>query len=83
MKVLFGMALLVEVVMEGRINGDGFLQTSHLPKPEHGPFSSSKTQVRILSAIVQPAARFLFRYVSNVLHCSAVRSEFVGYDDFR
>lgn len=77
------MALLVEVVMDGRMNGGEFLQTSHFPKQDHSPFSSSKRQVRILSTIVQPAARFLFRYVSNVLHSSAVRSEFVGHDDFR
>jgi hypothetical protein len=63
------MSLLVEMVMDGRVDGDKFPQTSHPPKSKHGPLSSSKwplfmvckqTTVRqrvwILGSIVEPAA---------------------------
>lgn len=48
------MAFLVEVVMDGGVDGDEFLQTSHTTEAEHCPFSSSKRKVRILSAVIQP-----------------------------
>ena len=47
-------ALLVEMVEDGRVDGDEFLQTSHAPEALHGPFSSSERQMRILNPIVQP-----------------------------
>ena len=76
------MALLVEVVVDGGVNGD-FLQTLHLPKAQHGPLSSSKWQVWILSPIVEPATGFLARRITNDFHRSAVRSKSVRYDHFR
>jgi hypothetical protein len=50
------------------MNGDEFLQTSHLPTTEHRPFSSSKRQMRVLSPVVLPAAWFLPRCIANDLH---------------
>ena len=73
------MALLVEMVVDGGMNGGEFLQTSHAAEPLHGPFSSSKRQVRILRPIVQPAARFLLVGVADVLHRRAIGSKFVGH----
>jgi hypothetical protein len=68
-------ALLIEVVMDERRNGGELLQTSHLPEAKHYAFSSSKRQVRILRAIVHPAARFLPLCVANNLHRGTIRSE--------
>ena len=65
------------------MNGGEFLQTSHAAEPLHGPFSSSKWQVRILRPIVQPAARFLLVCIADVLHRRAVGSEFVGHQHMR
>jgi hypothetical protein len=58
-----------------------FLQTSHLSEPDHGPLSSSKWQMRILCAIIQPAASFLPVVVPNNSHRSAIGPQFVGHDD--
>ena len=38
-------AFLVEVVVDGRVDGGELLQTSHAPESLHGTFSSSKRQV--------------------------------------
>ena len=73
------MALQIEVVVNRRMNGDEFLQTSHATEPLHGPFSSSKRQVRVLRPIVHPAASFLLVGIANILHRRAVGSEFIGY----
>lgn len=39
------MAFLVEVVMDGRVDGCEFLQTFHLPETKHGSFSSPERLV--------------------------------------
>jgi len=36
------MALLVEVVVDRRMDSGKFLQTSHLPEPLHGSLTSSE-----------------------------------------
>jgi hypothetical protein len=55
--VSFGKAaVLVEVVENGGMDGDEFLQTSHSPKALHRPFSSSERQMRALTSVVQPKA---------------------------
>ena len=77
------MALLIEMVADGRMNGGEFLQTSHAAEPLHGSFSSSEWQVRILGPIVHPAARFLLVSIADILHCRAVGSEFVGHQVMR
>jgi len=65
-------ALLIEMVVDCKVDGSELLQTSHLSEAEHGAFSSSKQQVGILRPIVAPAARFLPIRVANNFHCSAV-----------
>ena len=77
------MSFLVEMVVDGRMDGGEFLQTSHLPKPEHGSLSSSKWKVRILRLIVQPATRFLPVRVADDFHCGAIGTQFVRHDDVR
>jgi hypothetical protein len=52
-------ALLIEMVVDGSMNCDEFLQTSHAAEPLHGSLRSSKRKVEILSPIVQPSASFL------------------------
>ena len=50
------MSFLVEVVVNRAVNRGEFLQTSHPPEAKHRPLSSSKRLVRILGAVVDPAA---------------------------
>ena len=38
-------SVLVEVVVDGRVNGGENLQTSHPPEPEHRAFASSKREM--------------------------------------
>jgi len=40
-------ALMIEMLADGGMNGGEFLHTSHAAEPLHGPFSSSKRQVRM------------------------------------
>jgi hypothetical protein len=54
------------------VDGSELLQTSHLSEAEHGAFSSSKRQVRILRPIIYPATRFLPIRVADDFHCSAI-----------
>nr|WP_187292541.1 hypothetical protein [Octadecabacter antarcticus] len=57
--------------MNGYLNGNEFLPTSHVPKAQHGPLSSSKWQIRILGAIVQPAASFMLASIGDDLRRSS------------
>ena len=77
------MSFLVKMVLDGGVDGNELLQTSHLSEAEHGPFPPSNWQVRILSPVIQPAANFLSVSVANDLHRSPVRAKFVGYDNLR
>jgi hypothetical protein len=65
-------ALLIEMVVDWRVDGSELLQTSHPSEAEHGAFSSSKRQVEILSLIIEPAASFLFVFVANNFNCSTI-----------
>ena len=47
-------ALLVEVVVDGAVYRDEFLQTSHLPEAKHGPFPSSEGEVAVLGPVIEP-----------------------------
>ena len=76
------MALQIEMVADGGMNGGEFLQTSHAAEPLHGPFSSSEWQMRILRPIVQPATSFLPVCIADVLHCRTVGPEFVGHQRY-
>ena len=42
MGAVYVAAILIEVVKYGGVNGDIFLQTSHLPEPLHRSFLSSE-----------------------------------------
>ena len=77
-------ALLVEVVVDRRMDGGKFLQTLHLPNAPHRTFPSSKRQVRILRSIVQPAARVLLgRNVGQLLGYSPLSAKYRFAVDFR
>ena len=65
------MSFLFEIPMDGSLNGEKFMQTSHGPRAKIRSFSPSKWQLRILGAIVEPASRFLFRSMAdNFNHCA-------------
>ncbi|GEM_PF-5461637 len=65
-------ALRVEIIVDRGVNGDEFLQTSHLSEAQHGTFSSSKWQARILGPVVQPTHSFLSVNIIDDLHRGAV-----------
>lgn len=69
------------MVMDGGVNGDEFLQTSHTAKALHRPFSSPKRLVRILAAVVQPATCLLAICIADDLHRGAVGPQQIDYDD--
>jgi len=50
-------ALQIEIVMDESMSGGKFLQTSHTPKAQNRPFSSSKWLVGILASFSPIAAR--------------------------
>ncbi len=65
------------MVVYRRMNGGEFLQASHVTKAQHRPLSSSKRLVRILSAVVQPAAGFLLLRIADNLHRNTAAPKFV------
>ncbi len=65
---------MVEVVMDGCVNRDEFLQTSQAPVLLHRLLASSKWEMGVFTAIVQPAANLLCCFITNYFHRSAVRS---------
>lgn len=69
------------MVVNRRMNGGKFLQTSHAPKTQHRPFSPSKRLVGILASVVHPPAGFLLMHVAYDLHGCAIGSKFVRHDD--
>jgi hypothetical protein len=75
-------AILVEVVEDGGMDGDEFLQTSHPPKALHRPLSSSEWQVRILSAVVEPSTANLQIVASQLTKSSPIGWTPVRGQDF-
>jgi hypothetical protein len=73
-------AFLVEMFVDRDVDGNKFLQTFHTPEPKHCPLPSSKRQVRILPAVVQPAARFLPFGIADYFHCSTLGSQVICHD---
>jgi len=49
------LAVLVEVVVEGGVDGAELSQSLDLPEAEHGPFSSSDGQVQVFGPDIRPA----------------------------
>ena len=72
---------MIEMVANRRMDGDEFLQTSHMSETQHRPLSSPKWQVRILGPIIEPASRFLFRRIADDLHRGTIGAQSIGHDD--
>ncbi len=70
------------MAMDGGVNGDEFLQTSHTTKAQHRPFPSPKRLVRIFTAVVQPAPSFLLARITDDLHRSAIGTQLIRHQDF-
>ncbi len=75
-------SFLVEVVVDVGMDGGEFLQTSHAPETLHRAFASSKRQMRILDAVVEPPARLLFFERAQFYERSLVGSEAICDDLF-
>ena len=69
------MSSQIEVVVDGRVNGDEFLKASPPPETEHGMFSSPERQVCILRPIVQPVAGLLQTGSAQSTQSRSVRSQ--------
>jgi hypothetical protein len=76
-------SVLIEVVVNGSVDSNEFLQGLHAPEADHCPLSSSEWLMRILGPIVEPEASFLFVGAANDLHSRTVGSQFVGHEDLR
>ena len=61
--------------------GDELLQTSHSPETKHGPFSSSKGEVRIFHPIVFVTADLLAVLVADLFHGGTVGRTPIRDDD--
>ena len=69
------------MVVNGRMDGGEFLQTSHAPETLHGAFASSERQVRILNPVVEPPSTSLLFHRSYFSERRLVGSETIR-DDF-
>ena len=66
------------MVVDGRVNSDEFLQTSHLSEAEHGTFQSVETEDVNSRLCCSASSRFFSIGVTGGLHRSAIGTEFVG-----
>ncbi len=76
-------SFLVEVVVDGGMDGCEFLQTSHPPETLHRAFASSERKVRVLDAVVEPPARLLFFGSTKLSESGPTRCEAIRDDVFR
>src|SRR5665811_1942529 len=74
-------AVQVEMIVHGGMNSDEPLEGRGTPEPQHGPFSSSERQVRVLGAIVQPSSRDLLPGGTEVAERRPVRPEPIRHDN--
>jgi hypothetical protein len=58
-------ALLIEVVVDLRMNGGEFLQGLHSPEAVHRPLSSSEGQVTVLHPVIGPSADLVLTGVAS------------------
>ncbi len=76
-------AFLIEMVVNGGMNGDEFLQRSHPSETKHRALAPSKWLMIVFGAIVRPAAGFLALSVANFLHRRTEGSQLVGHQYMR
>jgi len=77
------MTFLIEVVVDGGMEGGEFLKAPHPPEAEHRPFSSSKRLMRVFRPVVQPPAGLLQVGAANVPQGCTVRPEPISDDRLR
>ena len=65
----------VEMVVDTGVNRDEFLQRLHPSKSQHRPFSSTKWQVGIFSAIVEPPPHLAPAQIAEYSHRCRVGSQ--------
>ncbi len=71
------------MIVDGRMDGGEFLQTSHASETLHGAFSSSEWQVRVLNPVIEPPTRLLLFQRAHFCERCFVRRKTVGDDLFR
>ena len=77
------MALQIEQVVDGRVEGCELFETSYSPELEHRVFSSPKRKMRVFGPIIRPAPCDLALGVSDLMKGGFVASQSVGHDEFR
>ena len=68
------------MVVDGGMDGDEFLQTSHAFETLHCVFASSKREVRVLDTVVESPARPLFFKRDHFSERSLLGSEAICED---
>ena len=76
------MTVEIEVVVQRGMGRGELLKLAHPSKPGHRPFSSSKGQVAILSAVVEMPTDLLAVGISDVSHRCTIGSKSVCDDGF-
>jgi hypothetical protein len=76
-------ATLVEVVEDGRVDGNEFLRNSHPPEALHCYFSSSQWKVRVLNSVIGPSTSGLQIVTAQITKRGVVRRKPVGDQDLR
>jgi hypothetical protein len=72
------MAFVVEMVVDGDVDGSELLECLHSAKPQHRPLSSSERQVAVLHPVVLPSAHLAAVEIAQLAHRGRVGSEPVG-----
>jgi hypothetical protein len=69
---------VVEMVVDGDVDGSELLECLHSAKPQHRPLSSSERQVAVLHPVVLPSAHLAAVEIAQLAHRGRVGSEPVG-----
>jgi hypothetical protein len=77
------LAVLVEVIVDRRVDGGELLQTAHPPETGHCPFPSSKWQMCVLDPVVQVLVRLPSLSVAQIPHHGSVGPKLVRHDHVR
>jgi hypothetical protein len=77
------MALQIEVVVDGGVEGGEFLQASNPPETEHGTLPSSEWKMGVFRSVVSPPTGPLKIGAAEFTQRRAIGSEPISHDRFR
>jgi hypothetical protein len=74
------MAFVVEMVVDRGVDGSELLERFHLPKSQHGTFTSAEWQVAVPHPVVHPSAHFAAVEIAQFVYRGRVGTQSVGND---